>query len=115
MKVGHEEEFKSLFNPIVFDIQNHGRYSLRNYIPDNINDAYVERHSRTFLRSDLFREQMRGLDDMLDKSQSGHFAYFTQNDFSQTGAARTMELDAHNFLADIILKGSFTNKRIVNR
>ena len=115
MKVGHEEQFKSLFNPIVFDIQNHGRYSLRNYIPDNINNAYVERHSRTFLRSDLFREQMRGLDDMLDKSRSGHFAYFTQKDFSLTGAARTLELDVHCFLADIILKGCFHSAKTVNR
>ena len=36
---------------------------------------------------------MKGLDDMLDKSRSGHFAYLTQKDILLTGAARTMKLD----------------------
>ena len=115
MKVGQEEEFKSLFNPIVFDIQNHGRYSMMNYIPDNINEAYIKKNSRTFLCSDLFRGQLKGLDDMLDQSRSGHFAYLTQKDFSPTGAARTMELDVHSFLANIILKGCFISKKVVDR
>ena len=88
---------------------------MRNYIPDNINDAYVKKTSGTFLSSDLFRGQMKGLDDMLDKSRSGHFAYFTHKDFSPTGAARTMELDVQKFLADIILKGCFISKRLVKR
>ena len=48
VKIGQEEKFKSLFDPIVIDIQNHGRYSMQNYILDNTNDAYVEKISGTF-------------------------------------------------------------------
>ena len=117
MKSRSEAEFKSLFMPIVIDIQNHGRYSMISYIHDNVNDAYVETNSRLFLSSDLLRGQLGGLDDMLDKSGNGHFAYFTQKDFSSTGAARTMELDVGLFLADFVLKECFgiTNEEIVKR
>ena len=117
MIAGYEEEFKRSLEPIVIDIQNHGRYSMNNYVHDNINDAYVEKDSRTYLCSDLLRNQMGGLDDMLDKSGNGHFAYFTQKDFSQTGAARTMALDVKTFFTDFILKGSFdmVHESSVNR
>ena len=107
MKTGEEEEFKSLFNPIVCDIQNHGRYSMRSYTTENINNAYVKKGSGTFLNSDLLRGQLQGLDDMLDACGNGHFAYLSKKDFSKTGAARTMELDVRNFLKNIIVKEGF--------
>ena len=81
---------------------------MRDYSDEYVSDAYIEKGSTTFLSSDLLREQLAGLDDMMDSRGNGHFAYFSRKDFSATGAARTMELDLKNFVKDIIIKNCFS-------
>ena len=71
------------------------------YVSDKVNDAYVERNSRTFLSSDLLRSQVDGLFELLKKGNS--FEDFTVKDFSQTGAARTMALDVKKFFRECLL------------
>ena len=95
---GHENEFKSMFKRFVIDIQNHGRNDMAEYVSDNVNDAYQERDSRTFLSSDLLRSQVYGLFELLKEDNS--FGHFTRKDFSQTGAARTMALDVKKFFKE---------------
>ena len=65
------------------------------YVHDRVKDAYVEKDSKTFLSSDLLRSQLGGLFELLKEGKS--FGFFTQKDFSQTGAARTMALDVKTF------------------
>ena len=98
---GSEEKFRSLFNPVVIDIQNHGRKDKRTYVHDNVSDAYVGKTSKTFLCSDLLRSQVGGLFEILD--EEGPFNVFKKKDFSHTGAARTLALDMKQFIRSFLL------------
>ena len=75
-----------------------------NFISDKVNDAYVETDSKTFVCSDLLRNQIEGLLEFLEKDQLGKLG-FTRKDFSQTGAARTMALDVTKFFRQGVLSG----------
>jgi hypothetical protein len=86
----------------VIDIQNFGRPDMTKYVYDKVNDAYLEKDSRMFLCSDLLRNQLGGLLDQMKEGRA--LDVFTQKDFSQTGAARTMSIDVNRFFREILLK-----------
>ena len=75
---------------------------MTNYVYDKIDDAYVEKDSRTFLCSNLLRDQIEGLFEFLEGGKLGSLG-FTRKDFSQTGAARTMTLDIKMFFRQRLL------------
>ena len=100
IKRGHEVQFKSMFEPFVMDIQNHGRDSMRNYISDNVRDAYVGADSQTYLSSNLLRTQIGGLYEVMKDGKS--FSDFSKKDFSPTGAARTMALDVKKWFRECL-------------
>ena len=100
----------------MIDIQNHARW-VEECIYDKVDDAYVEIDSRTFLQkivggcgqrtflcSNLLRDQVEGLFEYLDNGQLGKLG-FTRKDFSQTGAARTIALDVTKFFRQGVLSG----------
>ena len=45
--------FKSLFKPVVIDIQNCGRTRGSQFASNTFNEAYLEEDGKTFLCSDL--------------------------------------------------------------
>ena len=90
---GKVDEFKSLFDPFVIDIQNHGRPHRSNFVFDKVNDAYLEEDGKTFICSDLFRGQLEGLLSNLQTVNFWSLANVTTNDFSPIGAARSMSMD----------------------
>ena len=87
---GHNNDFKSLFDPLVINIQNHGRLDSSNLALNEANDAYLEEDGSTFICSDLFRSQLRGFFQTLERDSSW---VICKTDFSQTGAARSVSLD----------------------
>ena len=84
-----------MFKPVVIDIQNHGRSDMTKYVLEHINEAYEEYNSKTFISSDLMRNQVGGLSELTTTGNA--FGHFIQKDFSKTGAARTMALDVKMF------------------
>jgi hypothetical protein len=84
--------FKSLFEPFVIDIQNHGRPDRSAFVYDKVNEAYTENNSRTFLCSDLFRSQLEGFVEYLKSGDGWSLGNFTTMEFSLTGAARSMSI-----------------------
>ena len=85
--------FKSLFKPVVIDIQNCGRTRGSQFASDTFNEAYLEEDDKTFLCSDLFRGQLEGLVDYVQSNSTWPFANFSASNFSPTGAARSMSID----------------------
>ena len=65
------------------------------YVLEHINEAYEEYNSKTFISSDLMRNQVGGLSELTTTGNA--FGHFIQKDFSKTGAARTMALDVKKF------------------
>ena len=97
--------FKCLFKPYVIDIQNHGRAKMAEYVDDNVNDAYLEKDSRTFLCSDLLRSQFNtGLLISL-KERWSFIGNFNEKRFSDTGAARTAAMDVNKLVIQSFLTG----------
>ena len=87
----------------MIDIQNHARW-VEDFIYDKIDDAYVEKDSRTFLCANLLRDQVEGLFEYLKEGKLGKLG-FTRKNFSQTGAARTIALDVTGYFRKCILSG----------
>ena len=71
------------------------------YVSDNINDAYIERHSKTYISSNLLRTQVGGLLELMKDGKS--FGDFVKKDFSTTGAARTLALDVKKWFRECLL------------
>ena len=97
---GLENKFKRLFKSIVIDIQNHCKMDQRQYVENNVSDAYIGKDSREYLCSDILRSQVEGLFEQL---QDADFHAFKKKDFSHTGAARTMALDVKQWLTKFFL------------
>ena len=57
--------FKENFSIAIEDIQNHGR-NKPDYQQNNINKAYERRDGKTFLSSNLLRNQVDGLKDLFE-------------------------------------------------
>ena len=93
--------FKALFRPFVLDIQNHGRRAMSEYVSDNVNDAYIEGHSKTYISSNLLGTQVGGLHERM-KVGNG-FGDFEKKDFSPTGAARTLALDVNKWFRECLM------------
>ena len=91
VKKGQEVKFKRLFEPFIIGIQNHGRDDRANYVVDKVNDAYMEKDSKTFLNSNLLRTQIGGFFENLKDGRC--LSDFIHKGFSETGAARTIALD----------------------
>ena len=81
--------FKSLFQPFVIDIQNHGSHPGSEADYDKVIEAYLEEDGKTFICSDLFRGQL----GMIVNDATCPFASFTTENFSPTGAARSISVD----------------------
>ena len=71
------------------------------YVHDNINDAYIQRDSKTYISSNLLRSQVGGLHEMMKDGKS--FGDFARKDFSTTGAARTLALDVKKGFRECLL------------
>ena len=71
------------------------------YVHDNINDAYIQRDSKTYISSNLLRTQVGGLHYQMQDGKS--FGDFVKKDFSPTGAARTMALDVKKWFRECLL------------
>ena len=94
------KQSSSLCSGPFLDIQNHGR-RMPQYVYDNINDAYIERHSKTYINSNLLRTQLGGLHAIMKDDNS--FGDFIKKDFSTTGAARTLALDVKKGFRECLL------------
>ena len=44
---------------------DHGRNDMKDYVSDNIEDAYVEMHSKTYVRSNFLRTQIGGIYEVM--------------------------------------------------
>ena len=68
---------------------------------DNINNAYIEIHSKTYISSNLLRNQVGGLQELMKDGKT--LCDFVKKDFSPTGAARTLALDVKKWFREALL------------
>ena len=64
-------------------------------VSDRVKEAYLKEDGKFFLCSDLFRGQMRGFSQSLERD--GSWANY-QTDFSPTGAARSISVDTKHLV-----------------
>ena len=68
------------------------------YVTDRVEDAYKVIDEKTYMCSDLLRNQVGGLYALMEEGKS--FGDFKKKDFSPTGAARTFALDVKKFFRE---------------
>ena len=73
------------------EIQNHHQMDDENWRrkTDNVHEAYIEENKKTYLCTNLFRSQMKGLVKNLERKKYP----VNISGFSSTGAARTVSVD----------------------